>query len=133
MGGLVLLHNFLNYKVMTEMTIQRMTSAPIVIEIVDTSVTPEAPYNLTGKTVMLTVKTREDVADNDETALIRHQITEHTDAINGLTGFVPTEDEQQIPAGSYIADICVFDGDGLKLNSDRINLSVIDVTGKTIA
>ncbi len=117
---------------MNEMTFQRMTSAPIIFEIFDISVDPEVPYVLTGKTVMFTVKSREDVVDNDDAALISHKITVHIDALNGITGFTPTTEEQAIPVGKYKADICIFDGTGVKLNSDRIALNIVDVVGKEI-
>ncbi len=110
---------------------QRLVAAPIDIEIYDTSVTPEVPYNLTGKSVKLTVKNKSDSTDGDESALIKKVITVHTDALNGLTGFTPDETERSIASGIYKADIKVFDGASLEMQSDIFDFKVIDIVGKT--
>lgn len=110
---------------------QRLVAAPIEIEVYDTSVTPEVPYDLTGKSVKFTVKNKEDNADNDDAALIAKVITVHSDPTNGLTEFTPSESEREIAAGIYKADIKIFDGATLEMQSDRFDFKVIDIVGKT--
>ena len=115
---------------MVKMIMQRMVSAPIDLEIYDTNITPEVPYDLTGLSVKFTVKKKDDISDSDDAALISHIITVHTDAESGLTSFVPTEAERAIAAGFYKADIKLFNGAALELNSDTFELQVIDIIGK---
>lgn len=113
------------------MILQRLVNAPVDIEIYDTNVTPEVPYNLTGLKVKFTVKRVGDVAENDDDALINKIITTHTDAVNGLTSFTPSETERAIATGFYKADIKIFNDTDIELNSESFSLQVVDIVGKT--
>jgi hypothetical protein len=87
-------------------------------------------YNLTGITVMFTVKNIEDNAGDDSAALIQKDITEHTNAAGGITVISLTDVETDISAGIYKADIRLFSEGGICFNTERFSLRVIDIVTK---
>jgi hypothetical protein len=59
--------------------------------------------DLTGDTIFLTVK--EDVSDTDDNALIKKDVTSHTDAENGITAISLSNSDTDVAAGDYYFDI----------------------------
>jgi hypothetical protein len=62
------------------------------------------PIDITGYTVVMTIKTGYEVDDDDAT--LQKEVTSHTDPTNGITDIVITPDEwEDIVAGEYVYDI----------------------------
>lgn len=68
--------------------------------------------DLTGATVYFTVKSAADTDATDTSALIKKDITSHTDAINGATEIVLTPTDTDITVGKYKYDIKLKKADG---------------------
>lgn len=68
--------------------------------------------DLTGATVYFTVKSAADTDATDTSALIKKDITSHTDAINGATEIVLTPTDTDIAVGKYKYDIKLKKADG---------------------
>lgn len=90
-----------------------------------------AAYDLTGKTVMFTVKEEDDVADNDDDAIITKNITVHTHADAGETVLELTAEETLVPLGDYKYDIRIYEAaPAVLLNSESGVCSVVDIVTK---
>ena len=68
--------------------------------------------DLTGATVYFTVKSAADSDATDTTALIKKDITSHTDAVNGATEIVLAPTDTDIAVGKYKYDIKLKKADG---------------------
>lgn len=89
------------------------------------------PYDLTGKTIMFTVKYQDDVLDNDTTAIIQKNITSHSDPTNGTTVITLTAVDTAIAIGDYKYDIRIYQASPeLILNSDAGQFVVTDIVTK---
>ena len=92
------------------------------------------PYDLTGKTVFFTVKSRNDHTDNDDASLITKDITEHTDEENGITVLELNTEQTDITVGDYRWDIRIYKADPLvQLNTKSGFCEIEDVTTKRIS
>lgn len=63
------------------------------------------PVNITGYTLFFTIKKECDINKDDTYALIKKDITEHTDAEQGKSQIILTNEDTNIPAGNYYWDI----------------------------
>lgn len=63
------------------------------------------PVNLTGLTVLFTVRSLTDKALDDTAALIKQAITDHYDPGNGRTYLNLSAEQTAIPEGTYVGDI----------------------------
>ena len=71
-----------------------------------------AGVDLTGATVYFTVKSAADSDASDTTALIKKDITSHTDAVNGVTEIALLPADTDITPGKYKYDIKLKKADG---------------------
>lgn len=87
------------------------------------------PYNLTGKTLLYTFKLVSDNSRNDNNAIIKGSITDHTDADNGLSSLIIDDSETtKLKPGTYKVDFRII-GDGTKRNTlTKIVTAVLVVT-----
>jgi hypothetical protein len=86
-------------------------------------------YDLTGKTVLFTVKKIDDVADNDTTALITKDISVHTDATGGITTLELTAVQTTQPCDRYKYDVRIYES-GVQLNTDTAYIDIVDLVTK---
>jgi len=117
---------------MSRMTIQKGNPYSATITITNSNGTP---YDLTGKTVLFTVKKMNDttVDITDATALIKTTATNVAPFTSGVTTLTILEASTNIPVGEYKADIRIYSGLGVKLNSETFTVSVIDIVTRRIA
>ena len=87
------------------------------------------PYPLTGKTILATVKRIDDVADNDDDALITKDITEHTDGDGGISTIDFTALQTTVPCDRYKYDVRIYE-DGVQLNTDTAYIDIVDIVTK---
>ena len=74
--------------------------------------------DLTGATVYFTVKTEADDNPTDTTAIIKKDVTTHTDAINGQTNIALTPSDTDVAPGDYFYDIKLKKADGQQQTVD---------------
>jgi hypothetical protein len=67
--------------------------------------------SLVDCTVYFTVKTKPYDSTDDSDAILKKDVTEHTDAANGLTSFSLTREETNITPFNYFYDIKVKESD----------------------
>lgn len=94
------------------------------IKIWDKRVSPKIPMNLTGKTVMITVKKPGDLGKDDSISMIKADIIVHEDPINGVTIWDIPARESDIEPGSYLCDIKIKE---LGIPTEIFTVRVIDV------
>ena len=82
----------------------RENTCPINLSITNPDKTPK---DITGATVYFTVKPEFDNAEDDSTAKIKVEITDHTDPTAGLTQINLTPTQTNIPADDYVYDVKV--------------------------
>ena len=75
------------------------------------------PVNLTGLTVLFTVRSLTDKALTDDAALIKQAITDHYEPGNGRTYLSLSNTQTAIPTGTYIGDIRAYGGE-IQQNTD---------------
>ena len=115
---------------MEKLTIQKGNPYTGLITIKDSA---DDPYDLTGKTVFFTIKSRNDYTDNDDAALITADITEHTDDENGITVLELTTEQTDIAVGDYRWDLRIYRIDPLvQLNSKSGICIIEDIVTKRI-
>lgn len=86
--------------------------------------------DLTGSTVFFTVKKA--LSDSDDNALIKKDITSHTDAVNGITEIILTPTDTSINSGSYKADLQIKNATGDIMSTEVGTVTVTqDVTIRT--
>lgn len=64
-----------------------------------------SPFNITGYTLLFTVKTPDEIDVADTSAVIRKNIVAHTDPVNGKSAIVLSNTETDIAVGKYYWDI----------------------------
>jgi hypothetical protein len=86
--------------------------------------------NLTGATVFLTVKTKPN--DTDASAILKKDVTAHTDPTHGITRVILSNTEMNIAPGAYYYDIQVKSSAGLiqSIASDSFRV-IQDITTRT--
>lgn len=84
------------------------------------------PVDITGITLLFTVKAKCDInSSDDEDALIQKNITEHTDPTQGETEIILDNTDTDIPAGNYLWDLRILDGDTIT-QTQRDELEIIE-------
>lgn len=115
---------------MTDLNIQKGNPYSKTITVTDKTVTPAIAYDLTGKTVFFTLKRLDDNADNDDVALIKKNITSHTNPVGGITTLtLLVADTNQVP-GRYKCDVRIYNAGGVQLNSSRFYANIEDIVTK---
>lgn len=90
------------------------------------------PINITGYSVLFTVKKDSDVEKSDLFALIKKDVTNHTSPLTGETHIVLSKTETDIPAGLYFWDIRVIkDGQVSQTSFDTLKITN-NITQRTI-
>jgi len=112
---------------MGEIKIQKGVRNLKSIKVWDNRVSPKVALDLTDKTVYITVKTREDKSSTDDAALIKTDITVHTDAVNGITLWDLSAANSNVATGNYKGDIKIKE---LELVTERFDVKVEDVVTK---
>jgi hypothetical protein len=117
---------------MSRMTIQKGNPYSATITITNSDSTP---YDLTGKTVLFTVKKMNDTSTDitDSTALIKATAVHSIPLTSGITTISISEANTNIPIGEYKADIRIYSGLGVKLNSESFSVAVVDIITRRIA
>lgn len=110
-----------------KLTLQR--GNPVTKTITFTDVNGD-PYDLTGLTVLFTVKHKNDLAQNDDDALIVIDIDTHTDEENGITELELSETDTDIPIGTYKWDLRLYSYGTLQVNTDKGICEVVEVVTK---
>jgi len=87
-------------------------------------------YNLTGKTVMFTVKEIEDDSDTDSLAIIQKDITVHSLPLEGRTILSLTSDDTNVPVKVYKWDIRIAEDPNVQMNTDMAVCEVKDIVTK---
>lgn len=113
-----------NSYMVKELIIQRGCAYTRTIKVYDKTVTPRVALNITGITLLFTIKRIDDKAINDLGAIVKKLISEHTDAVNGTTIIGLTASETNIAAGIYKADIKIMPGD---INTSVFSIKIMDV------
>jgi hypothetical protein len=80
---------------------------------------------LTDKIIFFTAKNEADNSDNDDDAVIKKDIISHKNASAGISILELTEEDTDIPLGSYKCDIRIY-AEGIQINSSIFFLDVID-------
>ena len=89
------------------------------------------PYDLTGKTVMFTVKNLYDNTDTDSLALIQKDVTVHDNPEQGKTSINLTSEETDVHIGFYKWDIRVYEASkGIQMNTTTGACEIKDVVTK---
>lgn len=81
--------------------------------------------DLTGATIYFTVKQASDETSDDSTALIKKDITSHTNPTNGTTLVQLTPSDTDVAPGKYVYDIKLK-----KANGDQTTVQVGNVVVK---
>jgi len=89
---------------MNTIEIQRGNIYLATLTFTDKSVTPNVPYDLTGKTIRFTVKKNSDHREDDDEALITKDWSSHTTPLSGITVLDLTAIQTAVPLGDYKAD-----------------------------
>jgi hypothetical protein len=84
-------------------------------------------YDLTGKTLFFTVKELDDFTDTDSTALIQADVTEFTDAINGIANVEIPASDTLLDAGFYKWDIRIYE---MEESSGELPVQMNSLTGQ---
>jgi len=110
-------------------TIQIQQNVPVVIPLTLTEEINgvDTPIDLTGKTVFISVKQRNDYKNNDSDALISSSIVVHTNPPEGETDWWLTAAETYIPFGKYKADVRVFTNLAEYVNTDTFYIDLVPV------
>lgn len=85
------------------------------------------PYNLTGTTILFTIKKIDDNSLDDLSALVKKTITIHTDPGNGVTSVDLNENDTNLEFGIYRWDVKIIDG-SLDPNTDTGFIKIIQKT-----
>jgi len=115
------------------MSIQKGNPYVKILKVYDASVSPRVVYDLTGKTIFFTVKYLNDNADNDDDALIKKDITDHTTPESGISSLELSAIETNIPIGGYKYDMRIYDADPLvQMNSVQGLCEIVGIVTKRI-
>jgi hypothetical protein len=84
----------------------------------------DTPVDITGYTILFTVKKQCDIDKSDDYALITKNITEHTDPTGGETALILTNEETDIDAGNYYYDLrLITNGTITQTKRDRLEIT----------
>ena len=89
--------------------------------------------NITGYTVYFTVKKKPDADEDDSTAVLKKEVTSHTDPTNGITNIeIAKADTEDVEPRRYFYDLQLKDGSG-KISSSKYGVLEIipDITNRT--
>jgi hypothetical protein len=90
-----------------------------------------SPVNITGYTILFTVKRQVDLDKSDDSALITKTITKHTDPTGGISALVLTNSQTNIEAGIYYYDLRLILG-GIITQTERDKVEIVEsVTKRT--
>ena len=81
--------------------------------------------DITGYTVLFTVKKRDDISKSDDSAIIQKTITEHTDPTTGQTTINLTNTDTDIEQGQYYWDIRLINPSGSISQTNRGELEIV--------
>ena len=112
--------------------IQRGVPVDLELTITNDSTTPVSAFDLTGKTVFISVKNISDNADNDTDAVISDKITSHTHPLQGITIWSLTAADTLIPVGRYKADVRVYTNANVYINSEVFYIYIVNIVTKRI-
>jgi hypothetical protein len=115
---------------MNELIIQKGSVFSREVKVYDHTGETRVAFNLTDITVMFTVKAMDDATDDDAAALIKKDITSHTNASGGITLLTLTAGETNISVGIYKADVRLWNSAGVCLNTERFSCRVVDIVTK---
>lgn len=79
--------------------------------------------NITGYSILFTLKRECDLRKSDDEALIKKTITEHKDAVNGISELVLSNEDTDISTGYYYWDLRLIK-DGVITQTQRGKLEV---------
>lgn len=112
---------------MSNLTIIKGDTTPISVTLKDSA---GVAIDITGATVFFTVKENKEKSDNY--AVIKKDVTSHTDPTAGITVINLTAAETSVKAGSYFWDIQIKYDDGtIQSTTSGICDIVQDVTTRT--
>ena len=83
------------------------------------------PLDITGYTILFTLKKECDINKDDDYALITKEITEHSDPEAGITYLVLDNDDTDIEAGEYFWDLRLIKDDAIT-QTQRDTLTIIE-------
>ena len=89
-----------------------------------------SPMSLVDRTVFFTVKHLTDYADNDDGAIIKKDITVHTDAAGGETQLALTAAQNTNTPGKYKCDFRVYELDDTQVNTATAYFYIDDIVTK---
>lgn len=89
---------------MNTIEIQKGNIYTAALTFTDKSVTPNIPYDLTGKTIKFTVKKPDDFRDDDDEAIITKDWSTHTNPSQGLSNLDLTAIQTNKSLGNYKYD-----------------------------
>ena len=111
----------------SKITIQKGNPYTATITVTNKSGTA---YNLTDKKVFFTIKSRDDHKQDDKSAILKKDITIHTNASAGITTLSLTASDTVIDLGTYKSDFRVYASSGTQLNTVTILCDVVDIVTK---
>jgi hypothetical protein len=88
-------------------------------------------FNLTGVTVIFTVKLLNDKADNDDAAIIKKTIIDHSNPENGTTTLLLSADDTTVDLGRYKADFRLYQSGVLQKNTETFYIEFVDIVTKS--
>jgi len=112
--------------------IQQGVPFSALVYLTDDSVDPAVPLIITGKTVFISVKEKNDYTLDDTTALMSVKITVHVDPTNGETLWEQTAAETLIKLGKYKADIRVYTDPTDFTNTQTFDVVVVPVVTRRL-
>jgi len=112
--------------------IQQGVPFSALVYLTDDSVDPTIPLVITGKTVFISVKEKNDYSLDDSSAVITTKITVHVDSANGVTLWEQTAVETLVATKKYKADIRVYTDPTDFINTQTIDVDVVPVVTRRI-
>lgn len=85
----------------------------------------DVAVDITGYTILFTLKKECDINKDDDYALITKEITEHSDPTAGITYLVLDNEDTDIEAGEYFWDLRLIK-DGIITQTQRDTLTIIE-------
>ena len=90
------------------------------------------PVDLTGKTVLFTIKKRSDISINDDNAILKKDITSHIDPEKGITLISLTPDDTLIPFGIYDCDFRINTTGEDPVNTPIFQINIVKTITKRV-
>lgn len=111
------------------MTIIKGTDNTIAINFTETET--NTPLDLTGYTILFTVKTKENMLKDDSVAIIKKEITYHEDPTHGKSNLFLTNVDTNIKAGQYRWDLRLIK-DSLITQTKSDSLEIVEGVTKRV-